>query len=74
MIDKNDGGIRENGRKAFDCTNTSCPLDGGKPVWRIDLGEDYAVAGLTIQRRLHGNVYHDVVENKMRRCIVQPLF
>ena len=46
---------------AFDCTNTTCPLDGGKTVWSIDLGEDYAVTGLTIQRRLRGTVYNDVV-------------
>jgi len=34
-------------------------LDGGKHVWRIDLGKDTAVSGLTIERRLKGTVYND---------------
>jgi len=56
VLNKNDGSTEVNGYMAFDCTDTTCPLDSGKHVWRIDLGKDYAVSGLTIQRRLHGNL------------------
>jgi len=58
VSNKSNGGIFENDRKAFDCTNTTCPLGDGKHVWRIDLGKDTAVSGLTIERRVKGTVYN----------------
>jgi len=56
MSQKNDAGITENGRKVFDCTNTTCPRYGGKMVWSIDLGEDGVVTQIGLHRRVNGNV------------------
>jgi len=58
MSSKYGGDILENGHMAFDCTNSTCPLDGGKHVWRIDLGKDIAVSGLTIERRPKGTIHN----------------
>ena len=58
MSNKYDGDILENGHKTFDCTNSTCPLGGGINVWRIDLGKDSAVSGLTIERHLKGTIHN----------------
>jgi len=51
FIVKNGGDILETGHEVYDCTNTTCPLGGSKHVWRIDIGNDSAVSGLSIERR-----------------------
>ena len=62
LSNKNGGDIFETGHEVFDCTNTTCPLDGSQHVWRIDLGKDTAVSGLTIERRVKGTIHnYDVV-------------
>jgi len=63
MSQKKDTGITENGRKAFDCTNTTCPRYGGKKVWSIDLGADEVITQIGIHRRTYGNVNNDVLLN-----------
>jgi len=40
----------EHGRMAFQCTNTTCPLDHGKKVWRLSLGYDVAITGIKFQQ------------------------
>jgi len=63
VLNENNEGTTVYGRETFDCTSTTCPLDGSKTVWRIDLGEEFAVKGLTMQPRLQGMVHIDVLLN-----------
>jgi len=48
-VTKTDVGT-EHGRMAFQCNNTTCPLDGGKKVWRISLEYGMALTGIKFQQ------------------------